>query len=314
MEVWSFMILLTGHVAAQTVNLPRPVCAVKGSSVTLPCSFKPALKDRQELQIVRVVWCKNHLICQRQTPTVYDSESKTNDPRFLYLGDKRTNCTLQIRDVREVDNATFRFRMEAVDMSGHFTNQTGVTVSVVDETELRIESSSDDGVRSEGQNITLLCTSHCSTHQLNITWFRDGHALSETGPALQLSTLTAGDSGNYTCGLKTSHSPPYSLHVIATGQSVGLPLIIGVVLGVLLVLCALILAIFIIKRKLSAAAADKNQAAGVMDDVPQRDEDFLSPAEVEVSYSIIKFKHNKQARPEPEGGDTIIYSSVANQE
>lgn len=45
---------------------------------------------------------------------------------------------------------------------------------------------------------------------------RDGHALSETGPALQLSSLTANDSGNYTCALKTNvrtQSVPIRLQV-----------------------------------------------------------------------------------------------------
>ncbi|KAG7470442.1 sialic acid-binding Ig-like lectin 10 [Solea senegalensis] len=264
------LVFLLAGVAAQTVKHPRSVCAVKGSSVTLPCSFKPAIifvVDEQEflLQIVRVVWCKNHLICQSPTPTVYDSESKTNDPRFLYLGDKRTNCTLQIRDVREEDNATFRFRMEAADVSGHFTKKTGVIVSVVDESELRIESSSDDGVRSEGQNIKLLCTSRCSTHQLNITWFRDGHALSETGPALQLSALTAGDSGNYTCGSKTSHSPPYSLHVdvVATGSDLSVLITVHLPLLALHTVLIIVVTVTVVHRTCDCrkAAAAQQQTS-----------------------------------------------------
>ncbi|GLD69002.1 sialic acid-binding Ig-like lectin 16 [Lates japonicus] len=50
---------------------------------------------------------------------------------------------------------------------------------------------------------------------------RDDHALSESGPALQLSPLTAEDSGNYTCGLRTNsktRSRPYELHVEAAEE------------------------------------------------------------------------------------------------
>ena len=49
------------------------------------------------------------------------------------------------------------------------------------------------------------------------TWFRDGHALSESGPTLQFAALAAKHSGNYTCGLKDvgTLSPPYSLYVEA---------------------------------------------------------------------------------------------------
>ena len=120
----------------QTVKYPDPVCAVKGSTVTLPCTFTPlrsSIKNGEEifLQVVRVRWCQNHLICQGTTPSVYDSNSMDNQSRYRYLGDMEGNCTLQIQDVQNGDEATLRFRMEANDTKGHFTNQSGVNVRVV---------------------------------------------------------------------------------------------------------------------------------------------------------------------------------------
>lgn len=121
--------------AAVAVDYPAAVCAVRGSTVTLPCSFSP-LSSIQEsgqqvaIKIVRVRWCQNHLICQGDTPSVYDSEANNNDPRYKYLGDKKSNCTLQITDVQPRDEATLRFRMEANHVNGHFTGQLGVSVSV----------------------------------------------------------------------------------------------------------------------------------------------------------------------------------------
>lgn len=122
--------------AAVAVDYPAAVCAVKGSTVTLPCSFIP-LPSVQEsgrqvaIEIVRVRWCQNHLICQGNTPSVYDSrENNNNNPRYKYLGDKKSNCTLQITDVQPRDEATLRFRMEANHVDGHFTGQSGVSVSV----------------------------------------------------------------------------------------------------------------------------------------------------------------------------------------
>ena len=118
-----------------SVNYPPPVCAVKGSTVTLPCTFTPLqsvdVDGRKVLiKIVRVRWCQKHLVCQGPTPSVYDSDSTSNDPRYKYLGDKKGNCTLQITDVRGEDDETFRFRMEADDNRGHWTEQSGVEVSV----------------------------------------------------------------------------------------------------------------------------------------------------------------------------------------
>ncbi|XP_047454848.1 uncharacterized protein LOC125016410 [Mugil cephalus] len=220
MAVWDKTPLLCFLVLLADAQMPPPVrpersivypfrstCAVKGSTVTLPCTFTPATsveingKD-EKLKIVRVLWCQNHPICQGITPSVYDSNSTNNDPRYQYLGDKKRNCTLQIRDIQKKDNASFRFRMEADNGAGHFTNRTGVEVLVVDGIQMMIQSSRNKNTFSRGESVSLQCTTHCTFHQLEVTWFKDGHALSESGPALHLSSVTAKDSGNYTCALK----------------------------------------------------------------------------------------------------------------
>ncbi|XP_040900791.1 B-cell receptor CD22-like [Toxotes jaculatrix] len=254
---WGFLLLLAGAVG-QTVNYPRPVCAVETSTVTLPCTFTPLRSFIQSgrevlLEIVRVRWCKNHLICQGNTPSVYDSNSETNDPRYQYLGDKKGNCTLQIRDLRPEDSATFRFRMEVNHPEGQFTGQSGVTVTVVDETEMRIISSSGESVMREGQTVTLHCTANCTFHQLEVTWFRDDHALPASGPALQLGPLTAGDSGNYTCGLKNNlknRSLTYTLHVEAGEEGIKLDILTVAHLALIAVHTALVttVACIVIRR------------------------------------------------------------------
>ncbi|KAI3360413.1 hypothetical protein L3Q82_002255 [Scortum barcoo] len=140
--LWGFMFLLTGAVSQRVfnpfpaVNYPPPVCAVRGSTVTLPCSFTPPRSITEggrevQIEIIRVRWCQNHLICQSTTPSVYDSSSVTNGPRYKYLGDKTGNCTLQITNIQKEDNATFRFRMEANDDRASFIEQSGVRVTVI---------------------------------------------------------------------------------------------------------------------------------------------------------------------------------------
>ncbi|XP_029957754.1 uncharacterized protein LOC115396180 isoform X2 [Salarias fasciatus] len=209
--------------AAEVPNIIYPftsTCAVEGSTLTLPCSFTPLTsvtvwRKTIYLKIVRVVWCRNHQICNGETPTVYDSEIQRTS-RFQYLGDMETVCTLQIRNIQSYDGGTFRFRMETNDTVGHFTNQTGVTVKVSDGVQMEISSSGNHSELRKGGAVTLRCSSHCATHRLEVTWFRDGHALPESGPALQLSPLTAEHSGNYTCRLKAkarTTSQPFSLKV-----------------------------------------------------------------------------------------------------
>ncbi|XP_035464051.1 uncharacterized protein LOC118284937 isoform X2 [Scophthalmus maximus] len=322
---WGLVFLLGGAVAQTvSVNYPGPVCAVERSTVTLLCTFTPisswTLEGRNvPLQIVRVVWCQNHLICQSITPSVYDSESKNNAPRYLYLGDKKGNCTLQISDLQKKDNAVLRFRMEVNHTVGHFTDTSGVTVTVVDKTEMRIISSSDEEVTTAGQTVTLRCTSNCTFHQLRVSWYKDGHALQESGLALHLGPLTAGDSGSYACGLNTNprmHSPPHTLRVkVAEGGGVLLPLTVGVTLTVLLALSSLALVFFIIRRK-SAANQDQGAVEGEVEQKMSRPDVIFSsiqlPEEQDVSYASVQFKHQTQAqtRAVVEADDALVYASV----
>uniref|UniRef100_A0A3P8T0X3 Ig-like domain-containing protein n=1 Tax=Amphiprion percula TaxID=161767 RepID=A0A3P8T0X3_AMPPE len=192
----------------QSVNYKHSdICAVRGSTVTLPCTFTPPYEISRG--VVRVVWCKNHEICQGGTPSVYNSESTENQPRYRYLGDKKGNCTLQILDLQANDDATFRFRMETKDPRGNFTGTKGVNVIVV--------GSSRDF--NEGETVTLRCSSLCTFHQLEVNWSKDGYALPESGPTIQIGPLIAKDSGNYSCALRTnSLSAPFSLQLKPEGR------------------------------------------------------------------------------------------------
>uniref|UniRef100_A0A3Q3BQD3 CXADR-like membrane protein n=2 Tax=Kryptolebias marmoratus TaxID=37003 RepID=A0A3Q3BQD3_KRYMA len=328
--LWSFMFLLAGA-AGVTIQYPfLSTCAFKGSTVTLPCSFTPRKsfsRDGREipLKVVRVRWCKNHEICHSTTPSVFDSNSTTNDPGYEYLGDLKGNCTLRIRNIKTSDEPTFRFRMEADDSAGHFTNRTGVKVSVVEGSRMRIKSSSDVTELRGGQSVSLQCTSpFCTFYHLNITWTKDGHALPETGPALQLGPLTSEDSGNYTCGLKTnsgSRSEPIRLQVEAEENPSTLPLIVGGVFGFLLVLIVFILVFLLIQRKRAAGSRaargemelkrDDNVYSSVLpagDAGHQRTE--TSQEDDGISYASVQFKHNKHKKKLEEEADSIIYSSV----
>uniref|UniRef100_A0A3B4ZCZ8 Ig-like domain-containing protein n=1 Tax=Stegastes partitus TaxID=144197 RepID=A0A3B4ZCZ8_9TELE len=77
-------------------------------------------------------------------------------------------------------------------------------------------NSSSDTKFERGETVTLHCTSRCSFHQLEVSWFKDGSILSGSGTALQIGPLTASDSGNYTCTLRAnmnSLSAPFSLQL-----------------------------------------------------------------------------------------------------
>lgn len=205
---------------------------------------------------------------------MYDSNSTTPDPRYQYLGDKKGNCTLQIRNIQMIDNAIFRFRMEADNEKGHYTEVSGVRVRVTEPVRMTIKSSSDAGELCQNQKVTLSCTTTtCTFHQLEVTWFKDGSALPQSGPALQLGPLTAEDSGNYTCGLKIytrTISPPYAVRVKEAEEKEkdeGTKLlIVRVVLFTLHTVLIVIVTAIIIKRtcvcKKAAAAENSEMCEG----------------------------------------------------
>ncbi|XP_047453839.1 uncharacterized protein LOC125015864 [Mugil cephalus] len=340
---WSLLFLLADAQMPPPVS-PEPsivypfrsTCAVEGSTVTLPCTFTPATSVRikrkdEKLKIVRVLWCQNHPICQRETPSVYDSNSTNNDPRYQYLGDKKRNCTLQIRDIQKEDDATFRFRMEADNGAGHFTNRTGVRVFVVDGIQMMIQSSSNNNTFTRGESVSLQCTTRCTFHQLEVTWFKDGHALSQSGPTLHLTSMTAKDSGNYTCALKKNmktQSLQRSLQVEpgepeepgegSRGQT------LAVVFGVLLTVITVGLFVFIVKRKWAAAAGQRTLGGemkhkapdNIVSGVQTEDHEYETGGAVEdVNYASVQFTYREQGR---KGGSAVdqrqcpdyIYSSV----
>ncbi|XP_054638046.1 uncharacterized protein LOC129185253 [Dunckerocampus dactyliophorus] len=323
------VLLLTGSAgeAARVHYHPTPTCAVKGSTVTILCTFTPLT------EVVRVVWCVNHLICHGITPSVYDSAKPRPASRYQYLGDLEGNCTLQIHNVQETDSRTFRFRMEAVDSLGHFTGTTGAKINVIDNAQMVVLSSASAKV-SEGDRVTLSCTSRCSFQQLEVHWFRDGyHVLSGSGPALQLGLMTKDKSGNYTCALARdtrTMSMPFSLNVEArqsnlAGRDGQLALTLGLTFGLLLVLLIFILLFFIIKRKCWVASCEnvkglegemeQKHGERVYCNLPSSAEPAtqeMSHSTEEISYASIQFKQKTVSRPVKDSKEFVIYSAVAS--
>ncbi|XP_059909206.1 B-cell receptor CD22-like isoform X12 [Gadus macrocephalus] len=221
MNPWtlSVLLLLAGPLGADPdwhVEYPDSFCVVEGSTATIPCSFThPAVHRRTSVVVERVVWCPDHKICHNPTPNVYDSSNLRADSRFQYLGDLAGNCTLKIIKTVKRDAATYRFRF--VTKGDKYTGPRGVRVNVTDGEFVKVRSSVTDHVVKEGGQVTLTCTSACSFHQLDVHWYRNGHALSEKGPALHLSNLTNDNAGDYTCSLDSSGqntSAPWSLVVL----------------------------------------------------------------------------------------------------
>ncbi|XP_067094316.1 myelin-associated glycoprotein-like isoform X3 [Osmerus mordax] len=178
-NLWILVLLLLTGVWGDNVwevNYPDPICAIKGSTVTIHCSYKYPEKYHP----IRVIWCINHEICKDTTPKIYDSDSTTNLPRFKYIGDKKNNCTLQIENINR-DSNTYRFRFET-DPKNAFTNQSGVDIKVREignNIKLKVTASDD---RASKERVTLSCTSSspCIFNNPKITWYHNNIILPAT--------------------------------------------------------------------------------------------------------------------------------------
>ncbi|XP_067094315.1 B-cell receptor CD22-like isoform X2 [Osmerus mordax] len=295
-NLWILVLLLLTGVWGDNVwevNYPDPICAIKGSTVTIHCSYKYPEKYHP----IRVIWCINHEICKDTTPKIYDSDSTTNLPRFKYIGDKKNNCTLQIENINR-DSNTYRFRFET-DPKNAFTNQSGVDIKVREignNIKLKVTASDD---RASKERVTLSCTSSspCIFNNPKITWYHNNIILPATGPTLTLSPVFLNDSGNYSCGIESSplsRSDTYSLQVEDIPKPLTAPVMLAVRLTVLAIATAVTL---IIVRRLKAKYPNKENRDSV--DTPPADPIYINM---------------KETNPSPTGKSRQDVNTLSNEE
>ncbi|KAA8582598.1 hypothetical protein FQN60_003829 [Etheostoma spectabile] len=196
----TLMLLFLAGVVCNTWNVvyqPQHICAVKGSSAVIPCSFYYP----DNLRVKNVMWgqVKSHPF---RTLFISDKNLKKVTTRFQYIGDKHHNCSLKIHQVEHNDTGKHVFRFKTNDKSGKWTGKDGSTLKVVD---LSISVTKPNGNRTakEGDSVNLTCRNGCDGGNLlsTFTWFKNGEPITE-GPTLYLSNMSSTNSGNYTCSLK----------------------------------------------------------------------------------------------------------------
>ncbi|XP_066534412.1 carcinoembryonic antigen-related cell adhesion molecule 2-like [Hoplias malabaricus] len=202
--------------------------------------------------------------------------------------------------------------------------------------ELWMSSSSGDRTLKEGDSVNLTCAVNCTPSSPQFVWFKNGERLPESGSILHLLTLTVGDSGKYSCALKTDESvrsEPVQLNI--GGSSLLLMFTALVIVGLMLFLLTLTVLAVIYKRRKKAKSQEENKGSGkktqgeestggeqtehLTDQVSPPTQTL--PQERDQTYASINIDHKKpkkgkktEAQEENRGSDKINQSDTLLQE
>uniref|UniRef100_A0A3P8Q802 Ig-like domain-containing protein n=1 Tax=Astatotilapia calliptera TaxID=8154 RepID=A0A3P8Q802_ASTCA len=162
------------------------ICAVKGSSVEIRCTYTyPPRINNETIEVQKRLWFTK---LQQDVPV--DLKTDPNyDARVEYYF-FRNNSTLRITDLRESDSAQYKFRFETNYRSGRYTGSPGVTLLV---------TVTLSGEIVEGSSVTLTCSSDAKP-AANYTWYKedDQKPLSKDSQLI-FSSIQSSDAGEYYC-------------------------------------------------------------------------------------------------------------------
>ncbi|KAL7865176.1 hypothetical protein SRHO_G00104230 [Serrasalmus rhombeus] len=215
---------------------PERVCALKGSSVDLSCTYK----HPEGLTVTRSFWFIESL----RQPGVEPEDVKESDQykgRVQYSW-TLNDCRMTITDLRESDAHTYRFRFHTDDPDGSFSGRPGVTLSVTD---LKVTvSDTDGGVKK------LTCSSTCTLpNNITYIWYRNGQPVSQCESA-SCPVAVVSEAVNYSCAVRGSdlRSPPVYNRTSVYAAS-----------GGAVVLLLIFIAVFLWMRRRPAVTSSKTE-------------------------------------------------------
>ncbi|XP_039859926.1 uncharacterized protein LOC120716445 isoform X2 [Simochromis diagramma] len=158
---------------------PNSICALKGSSVNLPCSHQhPTARNS---------WYTGH-------DTVSKIELSTDETHVKYSMSAESNFTLTINNLTERD-ANFYCCIKTADRSK--CQQSGIHLQV---TELQVKVIP----ATEGQTVTLMCSSSCPLTEKPAAyiWYKNREFLYEDWSPWYQELLSSEEAVTYSCAVK----------------------------------------------------------------------------------------------------------------
>uniref|UniRef100_A0A3Q3MKQ9 Ig-like domain-containing protein n=1 Tax=Labrus bergylta TaxID=56723 RepID=A0A3Q3MKQ9_9LABR len=194
------------------------ICAVKGSTVEIPCTYTYPSTIRQQTTVVQSrFWF---------TKDRYEPVDVRTDPdysgRVEYLFHENV-CTLRIKNLRERDSAVYKFMFTTNQPGGSLTGDEGVTlvnttVNLFCYSSCNVADNPSYVWYRNGKNMTAETDANPAA---NYTWFKeDEDSPTASGQIFTISNFSADHSGRYYCEAQNTRGRHNStLHLlVVTGK------------------------------------------------------------------------------------------------
>ncbi|XP_039656734.1 uncharacterized protein LOC120559237 [Perca fluviatilis] len=194
-------VLIQGQDGWGVTYTSTQICAVKGSTVEIHCSYTyPSWWEGSVTRVERTFWFTK---LQNEEPVDLRTDSKYSG-RVQYRCHEKS-CTLRISDLRERDSAEYKFRFTTNQEGGRYTGSPGVTLSV---TGLQVQIRGSRSCRSETCTwAQLKCHSSCSLPgRSSYIWYKNGEKINKETSSSYSDYFYPPDS--YSCALNAYEDSP----------------------------------------------------------------------------------------------------------
>ncbi|XP_041959440.1 Fc receptor-like protein 4 [Alosa sapidissima] len=184
------------------------ICAVRGSSVVISCSFK----NPCNLTISKIYW--GITTQEGKTPTDLRLNAAYKG-RVQYFWKNDTNCTMEIQNVKKEDSSSYQPIFEIKNANQTRKGQFEINLTVTDLTVTLPQPV------IEGHAVNLSCMSSCSEMDKHkVIWRKNGQDLpgkQKYRKQLEIQNVSIEDEGLYSCalkGYKETATTPVKLNVM----------------------------------------------------------------------------------------------------
>ncbi|XP_076126172.1 B-cell receptor CD22-like isoform X1 [Alosa pseudoharengus] len=173
-------------------------CVLLGSAVDIPCTYLHPKYD----SINNTFWFNK----QKSNNPIEDLNLADKYKNHVeYLGDKKSSCTLRLKDIRVSHSGEYVFRFTTKEGES-YSGLPGVNIYVTD-----LQVLTPPEAVTEGERVTLTCDTTCTLSKDPIfIWYKNGQPVTYKHTTrdnkLHLNPVSSEDAGSYSCSVRGHES------------------------------------------------------------------------------------------------------------